>query len=35
AVKRRPKSYPHLNRPRCAYRVLRHGTRFRRPAKIT
>ena len=35
AVKRRPKSYPHLNRPRCTYRIVRHGSRFRRPAKIT
>lgn len=35
AVKRRPKSYPHLNRPRRTYRIVRHGSRFRRPAKIT
>jgi hypothetical protein len=35
AVKRRPKSYPHFNRPRCDYRIVRHGARFRRPAKIT
>jgi hypothetical protein len=33
AVKRRPKSYPRLNRPRHQYRDLRHGTRYRRPAK--
>lgn len=31
AVKRRPKSYPRLNRPRYAYRDTRHGGRFRRP----
>jgi len=35
AVKRRPMSYPHLNRPRRDDRVVRHGTRFRRPAKNT
>jgi hypothetical protein len=35
AVKRRPKSYPHFNRPRCDYRIVRHDARFRRPAKIT
>jgi hypothetical protein len=35
AVKRRPKSYPHLNQPRRDYRIVRHGARFRRPAKIT
>ena len=29
SVKRRPKSYPHLNRPRRDYRVVRHGTRLR------
>jgi hypothetical protein len=33
AVKRRPKPYPRLNRPRHQYRDLRHGTRYRRPAK--
>ena len=33
AVKRRPESYPHLNRPRRDYRVVRHGTRLRRSAK--
>jgi len=32
AVKRRPKSYPRLNRPRHLYRDIRHGTRYRRPA---
>lgn len=32
-VKRRPKPYPRLNRPRHHYRDLRHGTRYRRPAK--
>ena len=35
AVKRRPKSYPHLSRPRRDHRIERHGARFRRPAKIT
>jgi len=35
AVKRRLRSYPHLNRPRHDDRVLRHGSRLRRPAKIT
>lgn len=30
-VKRRPKAYPRLSRPRHHYRDLRHGTRFRRP----
>jgi hypothetical protein len=35
AVKRRPKSGPRLNRPCCEGRALRHGVRFRRPAKIT
>ena len=33
AVKRRPKSYPRLNRPRQLYRDIRHGSRFRRPAE--
>lgn len=32
-VKRRPKPYPRLNRPRHEYRDRRHGTRYRRPAK--
>ena len=30
AVKRRPKSYPRLNRPRHQYRQARHGTFYRR-----
>lgn len=33
AVKRRPKSYPPLNRPRHEYRQARHGSFYRRPAK--
>ena len=33
AVKRRPKSYPPLNRPRHQYRQVRHGCFYRRPAK--
>jgi hypothetical protein len=33
AVKRRPKSYPRLNRPRHHYRDIRHGCRYRRPAQ--
>jgi len=33
AVKRRPKAYPWLNRPRHLYRELRHGSRYRRPAR--
>lgn len=33
AVKRRPKKYPLLNRPRHDYRQIRHGSLFRRPAK--
>lgn len=32
-VKRRPKPYRRLDRPRPLYRDFRHGTRFRRPAK--
>lgn len=32
AVKRRPKSYPRLNRPRHAYRQNRHGSPYHRPA---
>lgn len=32
-VKRRPKPYPRLTRPRQQYRDLRHGTRYRRPSK--
>jgi hypothetical protein len=32
-VKRRPKAYPRLSRPRRNYRELRHGTRYRRPAR--
>ena len=32
-VKRRPKPYPRLDRPRHRYRELRHGSRFRRPRK--
>ena len=32
AVKRRPKPYPKLNRPRRQYRELRHGSLYRRPA---
>jgi len=32
-VKRRPKPYRRLDRPRHLYRDLRHGSRFRRPAK--
>lgn len=32
-VKRRPKPYRRLDRPRHLYRDLRHGTRFRHPAK--
>jgi hypothetical protein len=34
-VKRRPKPYRRLDRPRHLYRDLRHGARFRRPAKNT
>lgn len=34
-VKRRPKPYRWLDRPRHLYRDLRHGSRFRRPAKKT
>lgn len=33
AVKRRPKSYPRLNRPRHEYRQARHGSVYRRPAQ--
>lgn len=33
AVKRRPKPYPRLDRPRRLYRFRRHGASFRRPAK--
>lgn len=33
AVKRRPKKYPWLNRPRKDFREIRHGSRYRRPAK--
>jgi hypothetical protein len=33
AVKRRPKPYRRLDRPRHLYRDLRHRSRFRRPAK--
>jgi hypothetical protein len=33
AVKRRPKSYPRLNRPRHEYRQARHGSVYRRPAR--
>ena len=33
AVKRRPKSYPPLNRPRHEYRQARHGCFYRRSAK--
>jgi hypothetical protein len=33
AVKRRPKSYPRLNRPRHAYRQARHGSFYRRPSQ--
>jgi hypothetical protein len=32
-VKRRPKPYRRLDRPRHLYRDLRHGARFRRPAQ--
>lgn len=32
-VKRRPKSYPRLTRPRHLYRQARHGSIYRRPAK--
>ena len=32
-VKRRPKPYRRLDRPRHLYRDLRHGSRFRRPVK--
>jgi len=34
-VKRRPKPYRHLDRPRHLYRDFRHGCRFRRPIKKT
>ena len=34
-VKRRPKRYPRLNRPRHLYRQIRHGCLYRRPAKKT
>jgi hypothetical protein len=34
-VKRRPKPYRRLDRPRHLYRDLRHGSRFRTPAKKT
>lgn len=33
AVKRRPKSYPRLNRPRHQYRQARHGSIYRRPKR--
>ena len=33
AVKRRPKKYPWLNRPRHDYSEIRHGSHYRRPAK--
>lgn len=33
AVKRRPKSYPPLNRPRHEYRQARHGSIYRRSAQ--
>ena len=32
-VKRRPKRFPKLNRPRHLYRETRHGSSFRRPKK--
>ncbi|MBC7367907.1 MAG: hypothetical protein H7343_14030, partial [Undibacterium sp.] len=35
AVKRRPKPNSHLDHLRHLSRDLRHGARFRRPAKIT
>lgn len=35
AVKRRPKAFPRLNRPRHDYREIRHGSCYRRPAKKT
>lgn len=35
AVKRRPKAYPRLDRPRHLYRALRHGSPFRRQAQFT
>jgi hypothetical protein len=31
AVKRRPKRFPKLNRPRHQYRETRHGSRYRKP----
>ena len=34
-VKRRPKPYPRLDRPRHLYRDLRHGSRFRAPSPLT
>ena len=34
AVKRRPKPYPKLNRPRHEYHEVRHGSLYRRPKKI-
>jgi hypothetical protein len=34
-VKRRPKPYRRLDRPRHLYRDLRHGSRFRRPTENT
>jgi hypothetical protein len=33
AVKRRPNNYPRLTSPRHHYRDLRHGSRYRRPAR--
>ena len=33
AVKRRPKPYPRLDRPRHDYREIRHGSRYRRPSR--
>lgn len=33
AVKRRPKSYPPLSRPRHLYSEVRHGSRYLRPVK--
>ena len=35
AVKRRPKSYPPLSRPRHLYSDIRHGSRYLRPSKKT
>lgn len=35
AVKRRPKPFPRLDRPRHLYRDLRHGARFRSPTLNT